>query len=302
MKGDKHSKHLVDVPETSNSSTGKPSYYNEHRDPVYAHMVSVCNNKCKHLIQFPISMELGKVRNSVESSKCSTVLLKADTRADVNLMNSKTFDSLFDRKILQFTSLMMEAYGNYSAVEVLGKFHAFLRWKGKVYRKLFYVTNANNSPNLLSRYAGYTLGVIKPCYSVETDSSSSSFQEIPQVTPRQPSKHYDKSNMQGKCDSHCENERTAMETPNCSSKCSMMKDDLKGAPLIEVRILDVYSDVFTGIGKFSRELYKFQLKENAKPARHAPRKAPIHLQDAFHEEIRNLEQLGILEPVKEVIE
>ena len=34
----------------------------------------------------------------------------------------------------------------------------------------------------------------------------------------------------------------------------------------------------------------------------APRKVPIHLQDAFHEEIRNLEQLGILEPVKEVTE
>ena len=80
-------------------------------DPVYAHMVSVCDNKYKHLIQFPISTKLEKVRNSVESSKCPTVLLKADTGADVNLMNSKTFDSLFDRKTLEFTSLRMEAYG-----------------------------------------------------------------------------------------------------------------------------------------------------------------------------------------------
>ena len=40
MKG-KCSTHLVDVPETSNSSTGEPSYYNEHGDPVYAHIVSV---------------------------------------------------------------------------------------------------------------------------------------------------------------------------------------------------------------------------------------------------------------------
>ena len=36
--------------------------------------------------------------------------------------------------------------------------------------------------------------------------------------------------------------------------------------------------------------------------RHAPRKVPIHLQDAFHEEIRNLQQLGILELAKEVTE
>ena len=296
MKG-KHSTHLVNVPEASNSSTGEPDYYNEHGDPVYAHMVSVNDkNKCKHLIQFPISTSLEKVRNSVESSKCPTVLLKADTGADVNLMNSKTFDSLFNRKELEFTSLRMEAYGNNSAVEVLGKFHAFLRWKGKVYRQLFYVTNVNNSPNLLSRDGCYTLGVIKPCYSVEADSSSSQFQGIPQVVPTQPSKHLEKANVQGECDSHCENEGTVMENQSCSSKCSIVRDELQGDPLTKAKILDVYSDIFTGIGKFPREPYKFQLKENAKPTRHAPRKVPIHLQDAFHEEIRNLEQLGILEP------
>ena len=36
--------------------------------------------------------------------------------------------------------------------------------------------------------------------------------------------------------------------------------------------------------------------------RHAPRKVPIHLQDAFHKEIRNLEQFGILEETKDVTE
>ena len=97
----------------------------------------------------------------MESYKCSTVLLKADTTADVNLMNSKTFDSLFNRKELEFTSLRMEENENNSAVGVLGKFHAFLRWKGKVYKQLFYVNNVNNSPNLLSRDGCYTLGVIQ---------------------------------------------------------------------------------------------------------------------------------------------
>ena len=48
--------------------------------------------------------------------------------------------------------------------------------------------------------------------------------------------------------------------------------------------------------------YKFQLKENAKPTRHAPRKVPIHLQDAFHSEIHNLKKLGILEETKDVTE
>ena len=48
------------------------------------------------------------------------------------------------------------------------------------------------------------------------------------------------------------------------------------------------------LGSFQDCPYKFQLKPNTKPARHAPRKVPIHLQDTFHEEIRNLEALGIL--------
>ena len=65
---------------------------------------------------------------------------------------------------------------------------------------------------------------------------------------------------------------------------------------MKARILDVYSDIFTRIVKFPGKLYQIQLKENAKPARHAPRKVPIHLQDAFHKEIRiqnNLEFLSL---------
>ena len=134
MKG-KHSTHLVNILEAYTSSTSDPDYYNEHSDPVYTHMVNVQDNKCKHLIQFPISTDLEKVRNSVESStKCPTVLLKADTGVDVNLMNSQTFDSIFkDRTVLQPSPLTMEAYRNNSTVEVLGKFHVLLRWKGRVH-------------------------------------------------------------------------------------------------------------------------------------------------------------------------
>ena len=87
-----------------------------------------------------------------------------------------------------------------------------------------------------------------------------------------------------------------------SNKHSILQSQLQDHPLTKQDILDVYSDVFTGIGKFPGMLYKFQLKENAKPMRHAPRKVPIHLQDAFHKEIRNLEQLGILEETKDVTE
>ena len=79
---------------------------------------------------------------------------------------------------------------------------------------------------------------------------------------------------------------------NNSNKWSINKSQLQGGPLTKQDILDVYSDVFTRIGKFPGVPYKFQLKPNAKPTRHAPRKVPIHLQYAFHKEIRNLKQLG----------
>ena len=145
MKG-KYSTHLVNIPEASISS--EPKYFNEHGDPLYAHIVNVKEINCKkHLIKFLISTHLEKVRDSVEgSTKCPIVLLKADTSTDVNVMNAKTFHSIFlDRTVLQSSSLRMEAYRNNTAVEVLERFHAFLKWKGKVYRQLFYITNANNS-------------------------------------------------------------------------------------------------------------------------------------------------------------
>ena len=120
------------------------------------------------------------MRNSEE---CRTVLLKADTGADVKSNDSNTSDKLVkDRTVLEPTSLRMEAYGNKTAVTVLGKFHAFLRLKGRIYRQLLYVTNANTSPNLLPQDGCYTLGVLKPCYSVETRSSRK-FQEIPKRHP-----------------------------------------------------------------------------------------------------------------------
>ena len=64
-------------------------------------------------------------------------------------------------------------------------------------------------------------------------------------------------------------------------------------------ILSHYSGCFEGIGCFPEEPYKFHLKPEHKPARHAPRKVPIHLEAAFKEEIKSLVKLDILEEVKE---
>ena len=69
-------------------------------------------------------------------------------------------------------------------------------------------------------------------------------------------------------------------------------------PLTKQEILSHYSGCFEGIGCFPGEPYKFHLKPEYKPARHALRKVPIHLEDAF-KEIKSFVKLGILEEVKE---
>ena len=113
---------MVNVPGTSTNSGA--DYFDDHGEPVYAHVLMVnakAINKKKHLIQFPISVNLEKVRKPVEGP-CHTFLLKADTRADVSLLNSTTFNKIIgDRSILQPSTLRMEAYGK-STVSVLGKF------------------------------------------------------------------------------------------------------------------------------------------------------------------------------------
>ena len=70
-------------------------------------------------------------------------------------------------------------------------------------------------------------------------------------------------------------------------------------PLTKRDILSQYSGCFEGIGCFLEDPYKFHLKPEYKPARHTPRKVPIHLESAFKEEIESLVKLGILEEVKE---
>ena len=100
----KHSTHSLEVPQASTSTAGagasKPLYFDNDGQPVFTHMVSVLHAN-KHLIKFPIALDYTTLRdrNKMENStgstghtKCSTMLLKANTGADVNLMNRQTFN------------------------------------------------------------------------------------------------------------------------------------------------------------------------------------------------------------------
>ena len=114
----------------------------------------------------------------------------------------------------------MENYGN-TAVKVLGMFHAFLRWKDKDYKQLFYVTDCDRSFNLLSRDACYILGVLKPCYTVEnfTNSTDST------VSSRKDASN--KGDVAAKSFLHQKMNGSEMKLSNCSNKCLSTRANFK---------------------------------------------------------------------------
>ena len=73
------------------------------------------------------------------------------------------------------------------------------------------------------------------------------------------------------------------------------KTSVSRFPLAKQDILSQYSGCFEGIEHFPGNPYKFHLQPDHKPARHAPRKVPAHLEAAFKEEIESLVKQGILE-------
>ena len=90
------------------------------------------------------------------------------------------------------------------------------------------MTDCDKSPNLLSRDACYTLGVLKPCYTVEnsTDSTDSTHAS-------------NKSDLVAKSFLHQKMKGSERKLSNCSNKWSISESQLQGDPLTKQDILDV---------------------------------------------------------------
>ena len=261
----------------------------------------------------PIMIEFGCGLTPLSFDRKLT--LQADTGADANAINKKTFNEIFPDVKLEESTYMLQNFDK-RLIKPIGSFRCFLRWKVHKYRVKFEVMGID-TPNLLSRETTFLMGILKKCLSVEK-------------TPNEPNNQISSTSVSGPTPGHSvplmeedpltstegvfghsvllteKDQLASMEgvfshsvpstedssQVNCVSKTTETPDSsnhpslsIADLPLTQEKVETTYADVFQGLGKFPGEPYKLRLKPDAVPAKHRPRKVPVHLQDAFHEEV-----------------
>ena len=266
----------------------------------------------------PIMVEFGCGLTPLSFDRKLT--LQADTGADANAFNKKTFDEVFPDVELEESTYMLQNFDK-RLIKPIGSFRCFLRWKGHKYRVKFEVMGIETL-NLLSRETTFMMGILKKCLSVEKTPNESSNQissppvsghsvPLTQADPLTstegvfchsvPSTEADSSSQM-----NCASISYTAESPDFSPKHVVGSNyhslSITDLPLTQEKVENTYTDVFQGLGKFPGEPYKLRLKPDAVPAKHRPRKVPVHLQDAFHEEVERLVKIDVLEKVTEPTE
>ena len=246
----------------------------------------------------PIMIEFGCGLTPLSFDRKLT--LQADTGADMNAINKKTFIELFPDVELEESTQILQKFDK-RLIKPIGSFRCFLRWKGHKYRVKFEVMGID-TPNLLSRETTFLMGILKKCLSVEKTQNEPNNQisslpvpghsvpptEADPLTPAEadPLTSMDRSQM------NCASISDTAETPDSSSDRVVGSNNhslsIADLPLTQDKVESTYADVFQGLGKFPGEPYKLRLKPDAVPAKHRPRRVPVHLQDAFHEEVERL--------------
>ena len=270
----------------------------------------------------PIMIEFGCGLTPLSFDRKLT--LQADTGADANAINKKTFNEVFPDVELEESTYVLQNFDK-RLIKPIGSFRCFLRWKGHKYRVKFEVMGID-TPNLLSRETTFLMGILKKYLSVEKTPNEPNNQisstSVSGPTPGHsvpPAEENSLASMEGVF-SHSvppmeENSLASMEgvfshsvlptedrsQMNCASISNTAKspdsssDRVVGSnnpslsiadlPLTQEKVESTYADVFQGLGKFPGDPYKLRLKPDAVPAKRRPRKVPVHLQDAFHEEV-----------------
>ena len=111
----------------------------------------------------PIMIEFGCGLTPLSFDRKLT--LQADTGADANAINKKTFDKLFPDVELEESTFLLQIFDK-RLVKPIGSFGCFLRWKDHKYRVKIEVMGTD-TPNILTRETTFLMGILKKCLPVE---------------------------------------------------------------------------------------------------------------------------------------
>ena len=209
-------------------------------------MLSTQKGKHELIIEFGCGTDL--------DSMDQKIAMKIYTGADVNAINKTTFKKLFPDTKLQPSTVILENF-DLSYIQPMGKFKAFLHWKGKRYRVDIEVMDSNTTPNVLSRESTFCMGILKSCFmlkkSTGKEDSPSTTMDTPSTTTDTPSRTMDKNNP-------WQPKQPRSPLPyNINGKVNLKK------PLTEQFIKSEFTEVFDGLGQFLGEPYKLKLKPDA---------------------------------------
>ena len=271
----------------------------------------------------PIMIEFGCGLTPLSFDRKLT--LQADTGTDINAINKKTFIELFpdveleSTQILQnFDKRLIKPIGSFRCFlrwkghkyrvkfEVMGIETPNLLSRETTFlmgilKKCLSVEKTPNEPNnqisslpvsghsvLPTEADPLTPAEADPLTSTEgvfshsVTSTEGVFCHSVPPTEEKPSTE-DRSQM------NCTSISDTAESPDSSSKHIVGSNNhslsIADLPLTQDKVESTYADVFQGLGKFPGDPYKLRLKPDAVPAKHRPRRVPVHLQDAFHEEV-----------------
>ena len=282
----------------------------------------------------PIMIEFGCGLTPLSFDRKLT--LQADTGADMNAINKRTFIELFPDVELEESTQILQNFDK-RLIKPIGSFRCFRRWKGHKYRVKFEVMGIE-TPNLLSRETTFLMGILKKCLSVEKTQNVPNDQisslpfsghsvlpteadplmpaeadpltpaEVDPLTSTEGVFSHSVTSMEGvfghsvppteadpltstedRSQMNCASISDTAETPDSSSVRVVGSNNhslsIADLPLTQDKVESTYADVFQGLGKFPGDPYKLRLKPDAVPVKHRPRRVPVHLQDAFHEEV-----------------
>ena len=149
-------------------------------------MLSTQKGKNELIIEFGFGTDL--------DSMDQKIAMKIDMGADMNAINKTTFKKLFPNTKLQPSTVILENCDS-SYIQPMGKFKAFLCWKGKRYRVNIEVMDSNTTPNVLSRTSTFCVGILKSCFvlkkSTGKEDTPSMTIDTPSMTMDTPSKTMD---------------------------------------------------------------------------------------------------------------